>query len=319
MNGLFENDDINNKSKKISDNFLDNSNSFNQQYLNFFLPFQLQPIENLTENNIFLSNEEISSNDKLEEYPEIKIENKINTEKKIPITLPSTKEIIFKTTKIKKHKIVGRKKKFNFYNNKNPHTKKNLDNIVTKIKRKLIKHILKFINKLIKNSKNEEIKKIKLKIINNKDSIVYDKQKSLDLLDMTLKVLLSNKLSKKCKRTNEDYNKEKINFIFKNKENNLIRVFNLTFREILHIYCDDNIENKVFKDGKTLKNYCDDNDENKIFKDLNRLKDDIQDLKLQNEENSYIELYEKTVKNYEKIITNIISKKKVKKSFSSKS
>lgn len=301
MNDLFK-DDKDDKSKKInkisfdnnsiSNNFLDNSdiyNSFNQHDFHLSSPLQQHSIENLTENNISFSNEEISSNDKLEDNPEIKIENKINTEKKIPVTLPSTKEIIFKVSKIKKHKKIGRKKKCNFYFHKKPHTNKKKDNIITKIKRKLIKHSIDFINPLLK-SKNK-IKKIKLKIINNKDSILYNKEKSLALLDMTLKELLSNKLSKKCKRYNEDYNKKKINFIFKIKEEDIIKVFNKTFREILHIYCDDNVENENFKGFK-------------------RLNDDIKDFKSKKIEDSYIELYEKTAKNYEKIINEIKSKKK---------
>ena len=88
MNDLFK-DDKDDKSKKInkisfdnnsiSNNFLDNSdiyNSFNQHDFHLSSPLQQHSIENLTENNISFSNEEISSNDKLEDNPEIKIENK---------------------------------------------------------------------------------------------------------------------------------------------------------------------------------------------------------------------------------------------------
>ena len=107
----------------------------------------------------------------------------------------------------------------------------------------------------------------------------------MDLLNLTLKDLLSGTLSKKYKLLDENYNKININLIIENKENVLINAFNITLREILHIYCDDN------KTG--------------FFEDLKRLKDDKNNFKSKNEEKSYIELYEKTAKNFEEII-NVI-------------
>ena len=112
----------------------------------------------------------------------------------------------------------------------------------------------------------------------------------MDLLNLTLKVLLSGTLSKKYKLLDENYNKININRIIENKENDLINVFKITLREILHIYYDDN------KTG--------------FFEGLKRLKDDKNNFKSKNEEKSYIELYEKMAKNIEEIIDGIIPKKK---------
>ena len=104
---------------------------------------------------------------------------------------------------------------------------------------------------------------------------------------MTLKQLLSNYITKKIKHFSKDYNKEKINLIFEKNERFLMDILNMTLREILNIYCDNNVKNNIFK----------------YFK---RLKDDIEKYQRKNESVKYIELYEETATNFEKIINTII-------------
>ena len=288
-NNILFDDDLFNYNSNL--NIFENSYDYIpliQQDFNSLLPLQQQSINDFPENIINLEKDISASNDKLEDYPEIKVECKTKADKILHVTLPSTKEKIFKTKKFKN--FIGRKSKNSLYNKEKPHTKKSKDNIITTIKRKLINYSLEFINSLIKKSKNDEINKIKLLKIDNTSSIVYNKEKSLDLLNLTLKDLLSGTLSKKYKLLDENYNKININLIIENKENDLINAFNITLREILHIYCDDN--------------------KNGFFEDLKRLKDDKNNFKSKNEEKSYIELYEKTAKNFEEIINGIIPKKK---------
>ena len=105
-----------------------------QQDFNSLLPLQQQSINDFLENNINLEKDISTSNDKFEDYLEIKVECKTKTDKILPGTLPYTKEIIFKTKKIKN--FIGRKRKNSLYNKEKPLTKKSKDNIITKIKRK---------------------------------------------------------------------------------------------------------------------------------------------------------------------------------------
>ena len=93
-----------------------------QQGFNSLLPLQQQSINDFPENIINLEKDISASNDKLEDYLEIKVECKTKTDKILSGTLSSIKENIFKTKKIKK--FIGRKNKNSLYNKEKPHTKK---------------------------------------------------------------------------------------------------------------------------------------------------------------------------------------------------
>ena len=204
------------------------------------------------------------------------------------------KKVIFRFKKVKK--LLGRKSKNYIYNKGIIHTKYNRDNIITKIKRNLYNNFLEFINEKIKLSDNKEIKKIKLKKINGEVIKISSREGNLNLLKKTLKEILSERLSSKYKKyisINCNYNKEKINYIFNSNEEELKNILNKNLREILFIYCNNNVENEDFED----------------FEKFKRLKDDIEKFKNKNEKEEYINLYENAAYNFEKIIKGIHPRK----------
>ena len=141
----------------------------------------------------------------------------------------------------------GRKK------NDNPsyalHNKDSQDNIIKKIKSKLLDYLLNFINSLLislkkknkiklnfcQNEKETEkiIKKIDYKkIVNN-----MKKNNNLAFLKMTLKDLLSTNISSKYSTLSKDLNKITINDILNKEKENIIKfIFNLTFGDWIDIY-----------------------------------------------------------------------------------
>ena len=72
-----------------------------QQDFNSLLPLQQQSINDFPENIINLEKDISASNDKLEDYLEIKVECKTKTDKILLGTLPSINEKIFKQKKLK--------------------------------------------------------------------------------------------------------------------------------------------------------------------------------------------------------------------------
>jgi hypothetical protein len=123
------------------------------------------------------------------------------------------KEKIFYIKKEKKS-LLGRKTKNQINSNDNTHTKKKRDNIITKIKRNIYNHSLELINLLLKESKNNKIKGIELKKIDNSFIMVYKKEENLNLLNLTIKEILSSKISTKCINLTKDYNKDYIKKLF---------------------------------------------------------------------------------------------------------
>lgn len=261
-----------------------------QEYKNIYL-LAHQSLDKEIKNSPNFSNKENLIYENKLEFPKEaestgeKANQKILFEKKI------NKGAIFEIKKVEK--ILGRKKKNIVYLREKMHTKKRKDNIITKIKKNLYNHSLKFVNLLISKSQNEEIRNIKLKKIENKIMSVSKKEENLQLLDLTLKQIFSNKLSKKYIYLQKDYNEITINKIFQKNEKDIIYALNKTLREILSIYCNDN-----------------DNIEDNIFKDFKRLKDDIKDFKKKKETESYINLYNSIAKEYETKLKKIYSRRK---------
>lgn len=130
------------------------------------------------------------------------------------------------------------------------------DNIIKKIKSKLMKNLLIFINDLLNsleeknkilinlniNSKSQKETEEKIQIIKKIDykKIVNDmkRQNNLAFLKMTLKEFLSNKISEKYSTLSKDLNKSIINELLnKEKENLIIKyIFNLTYGDWIDIY-----------------------------------------------------------------------------------
>ncbi len=117
------------------------------------------------------------------------------------------------------------------------HNKYIPDNIIKKIKAKFIENLLLFVNILLniyKGVENQKIlKELDYKYINQLNKVV-----DLQMLDMTIKDLLSQDISPKFSSFKKDFNKTNINYILEeNNVNEIIKVvFNMTFREWINIY-----------------------------------------------------------------------------------
>jgi len=175
------------------------------------------------------------------------------------------------------------------------HTKYEKKNILTRIKKAAYNNYLKFTNKSIEHSQDEEIKKkrIKLRKISNSVIEVSSKQDNLDLIEMKMQDILSNPLPNNFKSIDKSYNKNSIDFILKRKDKKLTSILEKSFDDVIKIYADDLID-KDFDGFKTLKDH---------------LKDGS---KLGLEDQKYIELYTKYAKNFKKTYLDFQSPKKKK-------
>ena len=248
---------------------------------------KVEPFFNDISNNKF---NEFSSNYNLNENEIINKEHTKSTGEKTIIIKKKGKQKIFE---IKKN--LRRKRRNQVFNNKKSnHTKMAPDNISTKIKTNLIKNILYFINKTIKQSTNYKIKYIKLKKLHINIIRVYKKEDNLKLLNASIEQIFKEKISEKIKKNAIDYNKNCIKILLEQNDDKLNYIFKKTFKEMLDIYCQD------YKD----------NIEDSFFKDFKRLKDYTEKLKKNKEDPKYIEQYEDIAKNYEKNLENIKSRNK---------
>ena len=81
--------------------------------------------------------------------------------------------------------------------------------MLTKIKKASYNNFLESFNNNLKNSKDEEIKKrkIKLRKVSNSFIEVSSKNDNLELIEMKMKDILSNQLSNNHKKIDKNYNK----------------------------------------------------------------------------------------------------------------
>ena len=164
-------------------------------------------------------------------------------------------EVKIKIFEIKKvNKNIGRKRKNDSrinLNNDKIHTKNDDDNIRTKILRQLYKHSLKYSNDSFKSSENLVIKKQELFKINTSFIIFSEKEKNLNLLGTKLKFILSYELSKRFKNKDNNHNKETIDIILHQNDENINYFLNLNMEDILDIYAGKN-EDEIIKNFPTI-------------------------------------------------------------------
>ena len=204
---------------------------------------------------------------------------------------------IFEVKKEKKT-LLGRRKRNRIYLNEAGHNKFEKKDVLTKIKKRAYNSFLEFINKNIKISKDEEIKKrkIKLRKVDNSVIEVSSKIDNLELINMKMEDILSAALSNNHKKIDKNYNKNAIDFILKRKDEKLITTLNKSFEHVIRIYAGD-LRDKNFDGFKTIE------DEVKKIKD--NPKDDL--------EMEYIKTYTKFAKNFKRAYQDIderCSKKK---------
>ena len=183
----------------------------------------------------------------------------------------------------------GRKCKAN--NNREEHKKTSSDNIIKKIKSKILNYLVDFMNNMIDKSKNDKIKfyKLNYKYINQ-----INRNVDLQLLKMKVEELLSKEISPKFKNlNNSNYNKTLISNIKNNIKgddkdyNTLIFVLNLTFEEWFSLF--------IFK-----KNI------NEIIAEKGINSNEINIEKIQNNLNGFEQLLRKMAKENELYFSNFI-------------
>ena len=208
-----------------------------------------------------------------------------------------------------KNKKKGRKK--NNEPSDGKHNKDSQDNIIKKIKSKLLDYLLKFINNLLNTllkiklnlftqiGKNENLEKEKIiKKIDYK-KIVDDmkRENNLNFLKMNLKELLSNDISSKYSTYSKDINKKIIDEILIKENDNkiIILVFNLTFIEWIDIFT----YKKEIKDIKALNilNNESKNIINNTFERADKLLEEIYQI---NNERNYFSRFVSILYNYER-------------------
>ena len=254
--------------------------SFNDNFLKFEIPSTFQR-----------SDSHSQSNNKLSQESTKVTKHKVNK-----------KEKIFEIRKKKRN--CGRKTKKGIDKKKGKHNKEYPDNLRDKIKRTIYRHTLSFINKLIKNLNNNK-KKYFLRKINTTQIFKCKKEKIIELLNIKVKDILSNNISKHHKKIENNFNQKIIDSIIKQYEDikkekqnykseeiqfieEINEVFNKTFREMLEIYIDANNQFQF-----------------NFYKDFIKLKDDIKTLREKGEKDNYILKYEDYSENFIKNIENI--------------
>ena len=157
------------------------------------------------------------------------------------------------------------------------HTKYSEDNILRKIKVKFFKKLIKYINKKIESKYNGIVKILKpLKgEISQDNTINFNRQ----LMDSKLKDIFAyNELNGKFKLCEKDYNKNVIDGIYQNNIQELINIFELTFLEAFNI----------FRNANETE-----------FSDFEKLNIVVDELKLKENDNNYIDKFQNVVMDFE--------------------
>lgn len=169
---------------------------------------------------------------------------------------------------------------------KRKHNKFSSDNLIKKIKSNLFQKLILFVNNMLKN-------KYKIREL---DYIFIDtikKEINLELLEMTIKDLLSKDISPKYSNFPPDSNKKVIETIFEKEKDNeaIMFIFNITFRDWIDIFI---LKKKVKDFGNLSEESCQEIEEN--LPKLEKLLEDI--LKDSNEE--YFSSFIFSLYNYER-------------------
>jgi hypothetical protein len=201
-------------------NFFENLLIFNQNTLNINEHIN----EDITDKLYFIGNKR-----------KLEIENDFKKKKKTNTLL--VKEINNIDDKMLEFKNI--EKIMSMFEDKIIHNEFKFDNITNRLKNNLMKSFLIFINKKIeeKYELSEEMKDLKLYVLNNSLASNSNIKFNRDLITMTLKEIFSNKVSTKCKKVSQDQNKNAINNLLNDKDeerrNYFNKIFNLKFIDVL--------------------------------------------------------------------------------------
>ena len=148
---------------------------------------------------------------------------------------------IFRIKKIRK--LLGRRKinQPELYSCGANHTKFREDNIVRKIKIYFTNSVMSFINKKYIEFLGIQIKKRLLGRIKPNFANAWTKKENQEYLSKKIKDVFSEKLSTKCRRYPNNYNKKQIAKILKNdKAKELINILNTSVQDMYEKYIDEN-------------------------------------------------------------------------------
>ena len=194
------------------------------------------------------------------------------------------------------NKIASKTKTYDSQNiNKNfssdkAHTKYKDDNIRTKIKRKICKHIVKYLNNLLKLSKNPSLNSKKFLKVSSTVFDVYKKEENLELLNMKLKDIFSQRVSGIYSIKYINHNINTINSVLQYNDETINAALNCTFEDILKIYTGE------------AKNI--------LFENFSKIEDDILIFKKKGFDDNYIEKYKNAAKNFKESIICIDPRRK---------
>jgi len=173
------------------------------------------------------------------------------------------------------------------------HNKYSSDNIIKKIKSKLFEEILQFINNIVNTSDiniNIDKKKKILKDIDYKYINRLNKEYDLNLLNTSIKDLLSFRVSDKFHCFDKDFNKNLIKELMNTKNDNKFLMFalNMKFREWLDLFT-LKIEFKEFSETFSEE----------LNKNMTKVKDMIESVYSKNKDINYISSFIFYLYNYE--------------------
>lgn len=267
----------------------DNINNINFFRKNFDCVFRENAdgelfFKKIASNNNTKVNIEVKENNKKSQNNITNTNNRTTNE----ITLPN--KIIKPKRVIKNKQNMGRKKKGNSIKNipgKKLNNKYRHDNVRIRYKRAFTNYLIDFINgkidKCIKLKEKGRLKKLHKDVIEK-----TKKQDILKMLNTSVRVYLSNDITQKYKALKPENNKKIIDYIYEINEISIIEILEKNVNELMDIFCNDEIEDNIFKDFKRLKDY--------IHNEL---------IKVYNEKDDYIELFKDQAKNYKIKIENI--------------
>ena len=185
----------------------------------------------------------IQDQEKEKKIPNSIQDQEIEKESNIKIEIDNNKEFVQKKRKrqnknnqvLKENQKCGRKNKKSL--EERTHTKYNEDNMITKIKVVIINSILVLLNSCFIHINFSTGSSPKfLKIEPDKYNTIK-KDKNLEMLDLTIRELLSNEICTKNYTEDDNHNIELINKIYKEKvETDIINILNLTFRDFLNLF-----------------------------------------------------------------------------------
>ena len=195
--------------------------------------------------------------------------------------------------------------------NEKYHDKYKNDNLLKKIKRISIYSCFNFINDILKNTYNTfpKQKKLEHQLITLKDVIIKDTKVETNkyLLDNTMKWILSNKISSKCKKYDKYHNRillEKSLLVCNEEDKNILELLlNMKYIDYLDFYRGNKPEyNQILEGLVTFEQYCKSDDFLNNHQDHENYKKELE---------NYLNNYEKKLKDIKPRKPKKIKNKKI--------